>query len=169
MTIFRTIIFLHLLTLSFASCSQTKENKGLPSNTYKFNLDTSNFVVLPFDQKFDWIFSDSYKPANLTDEEILQLDTLIRKCATEMNNSLEEKIREYYSIDFKKYNYKRQYIAVFNNKGEKEIWVNGFCNTWNKRWKEELIFVHDGGNCYFNLKINLSTKNCYQISVNGYA
>jgi hypothetical protein len=125
--------------------------------------------VLPFDQKFDWIFSDSYKPANLTDEEILQLDTLIRKCATEMNNSLEEKIREYYSIDFKKYNYKRQYIAVFNNKGEKEIWVNGFCNTWNKRWKEELIFVHDGGNCYFNLKINLSTKNCYQISVNGYA
>jgi hypothetical protein len=38
----------------------------------------------------------------------------------------------HFIIDLKKY--KRQYIAVTNSKGEKEVWVNCFCNTWRKNW-----------------------------------
>ena len=60
-------------------------------------------------------------------------------------------------------------MAIFNHKGEKEVWINGFCNTWDKNWKTEIILVHDGGNCYFNLKINLTSGECFEISVNGYA
>jgi len=68
-------------------------------------------------------------------------------------------------IDLKKY--KRQYIAVINSKGEKEVWVNCFCDTWKKNWRKELIFVLDGGNCYFNLKINLTKGEYYDLMVNG--
>ncbi len=85
------------------------------------------------------------------------------------NNGLSENLKEHYSLDFEKYKYKFQYVAAINNKGEKEVWINGFCNTQDSRWKEEILLVNDGGNCYFNLKLNLSTKECFQVAVNGYA
>jgi hypothetical protein len=27
------------------------------------------------------------------------------------------------------------------SKGEKEVWVNCFCNTWRKNWQKEFILV----------------------------
>jgi hypothetical protein len=59
---------------------------------------------------------------------------------------------------------------VTNKKGEKEVWVNCFCDTWNSnRWKTEILFVEDGGNCYFNFRINLATKKYHDLGVNGEA
>ena len=78
-------------------------------------------------------------------------------------------LKKYHSIDFQKYKYKFQYVAAINNNCEKEVWVNGFCKTWDTDWKKEILLVHDGGNCYFNLKFNLSTKECFEVAVNGYA
>ena len=56
---------------------------------------------------------------------------------------------------------------MVNNKGEKVIWINCFCNDCNKNWKKEIIIVKDGGDCYFNLKINLMTKKYYDFLING--
>ena len=33
-------------------------------------------------------------------------------------------------------------------------------------WKKYSIFIKDGGNCYFNLKINLATRQYYELRVN---
>lgn len=83
------------------------------------------------------------------------------------NNSL-DKDHKQWSIDLIKFNYRKQLIAVTNKTGEKEVWVNCFCNTWdNDRWKTEMMLVADGGNCYFNFKINLTTKKYYDLGVNG--
>jgi hypothetical protein len=43
-----------------------------------------------------------------------------------------------------------------NSKGEKEVWINCFCRDGERDWRKNLVFVKDGGNCYFNLKVNLS-------------
>jgi hypothetical protein len=56
-----------------------------------------------------------------------------------------------------------------NTKGDKEVWVNCFCRNAVGNWKEELILVQDGGNCYFQLKVNLNTKKYYEFTVNGNA
>ena len=69
-------------------------------------------------------------------------------------------------IDLTKY--KRQIIAVTNDKGEKEVWVNCFCNDANY-WKKEIVQVMDGGKCFFNFKINLTTKKYFDLRVNGEA
>jgi len=76
--------------------------------------------------------------------------------------------REDYLIDMK--NYKRQYVAYLNTKKQKEVWVNCFCsNPDNDEWKSEIVEVRDGGNCYFNLKVNIKQKSYYEFIVNGRA
>jgi hypothetical protein len=71
-------------------------------------------------------------------------------------------------IDLKRY--KRQYIGVTNEKGEKEVWINCFCidpHNPKMNWKKEFVMVKGGGNCYFNLKVNLTTKKYYDFDTNS--
>jgi len=164
-----TFLILFYLGISLTSCSQSNRDKVTIPNTKTIEIDTSSIAVISFDQQGNWPFDNSYKPISLTESEIFEIETLMKACVLDYNKSLEENLKESYSIDFKRYKYKRQYVAVLNNKGEKEIWVNAFCSTWDTRWKNEILLVHDGGNCYFNLKINLTTKKCFEIAVNGYA
>ncbi|NCU36630.1 hypothetical protein EOM75_11540 [Candidatus Falkowbacteria bacterium] len=65
--------------------------------------------------------------------------------------------------------YKRQYVPVINEKGEMEVWVNCFCGNWGINDRTNILIVEDGGNCYFNLKINLTKENYYDLMVNGNA
>jgi len=129
----------------------------------------SSIAVIPFDRSGNWLFNNNYTPVSLTEKEIKEIDTLINISISEHNSSLSKELREFYGIDFKKYKYKRQYVAVINGKGEKEIWINAFCSTMGDKWKKEILLVEDGGNCFFNLKVNLKTKKCFGLSVNGYA
>ena len=75
--------------------------------------------------------------------------------------------KTHYIIDLKRYD--RQFIAVINKKGEKEVWVNCFRWTSSNNWKKKIFRIDDGGNCCFHLKINLSKKSYYNFSVNGTA
>ena len=112
----------------------------------------SSIAVIPFDRSGNWPFNSNYTPASLTEKEVKEIDSLINISISEHNRSLSKELREFYGIDFKKYKYNKQYVAVINGKGEKEI-----------------LLVEDGGNCFFNLKVNLKTKKCFGLSVNGYA
>jgi hypothetical protein len=167
-----------VLTVSLASCGQKRvERKDRVLNSTPLQVDTSVIAVLPFDTAQYWVFKDC-KPAKLTNGDFLKIENLIRDCIDNYNPVQE---RNYNEITAKNPNlkiarndfiinltkYKRQYIAVTNSKGEKEVWINCFCDSWGKKWREELIFVLDGGNCYFNLKINLSHGEYYELMVNG--
>lgn len=60
-------------------------------------------------------------------------------------------------------------MAALNKKGEKEVWINCFCVDVRRDWKKQIVEVYDGGNCFFNLKINLNKSQYYELSVNGEA
>ena len=60
-------------------------------------------------------------------------------------------------------------MPTINSKGEKEVWVNCFCGQWDKSSRTNPVIVMDGGNCFFNLKINLTTGQYYELIVNGEA
>ena len=34
-------------------------------------------------------------------------------------------------------------------------------------WKNKMIDISDGGECYWNIKINLTINNYYELNVNG--
>jgi hypothetical protein len=58
-------------------------------------------------------------------------------------------------------NYKRQYIAFLNVKGERMVWVNFFfipIRDADGDWKHTLVHFKDGGIYFFDLLINISDR-----------
>jgi hypothetical protein len=179
--IVKALIFIILISIS--SCNGTKKTTEIESteNTQtEFKLAESDFVILPFNKDWHWIFKD-VKPTELTQSELIEIENIL-KIAVEENNerqkiNLKKHNEEYPKNKWKETGFeiklkgkKRQYVPVINEKGEKEVWVNFFCDDWESdNWKKDLMLVHDGGNCYFNLKVNLTNKTYSELGINGYA
>ena len=146
------------------------------TNTMK--IDTSKIATISY-KTTDNIFSEA-KATKLSDEDLKVIETLLNNCITE-HNTIQKKQYQKQVIKYPEHqflledfvinieNYKRQYVPVINKKGEKEVWINCFCDSWDIDWKKDVLFVFDGGNCYFNLKINLTNKIYYDLSINGEA
>ncbi|MFI1770261.1 hypothetical protein [Thalassobellus citreus] len=166
-----TFRYLYIIIILFLTIS-CRENKN-----------KSDFVVLKLQTEWNWIYQNA-DPTKLTDLELSNVEKLLQNAVTEYNLGQAENIKErkewfektYPNEDFSKSkpkleiylpNYKRQYIPVINDNGEKEVWVNLFCTTENTNWRNEIVKVYDGGNCYFNLKINLTKNNYFDFFVNG--
>ncbi len=168
------LMSLSILILSlafFTSCISKKENKPSANIIIKpaHSSDTSRYTIIPFDKNMFYIFgkADTVKPATLTEQEIEETESLLTKAIAEYNR---KKVSEYLKID-SFVNYRRQFVPYINQKGEKMVFVNCFCDgfKWNENWRKELVMVDDGGSCFFNVKINLSAKNTYDLYVNGVA
>ena len=166
------LLFIFITQLSYG---QTKKD----TNNI-FTGDTTIAIIhynSLYEQYKTYIFGKS-KEAILTTSEIAEIEVILNKCIDEYNTEkekeLEKQIKENKAIDsdrefsiIKLKKYKRQYIAIINDKGEKEVYLNCFCNSFHPDWKKDLVMVLDGGKCYFNLRINLKSKKNYQFSVNG--
>ncbi len=128
-------------------------------------LDSSNCVILRFHPTSTLAenhFPKGSKNSTLTRNELFQAQQLLEKCIIDLN--IEQKI---YSIDITKY--KCQFFVAVSPKGEKVIWVNCFCRTLDMQWRSKPVYVMDGGQCFFNLMINLSKSRCYNLMINGEA
>lgn len=64
--------------------------------------------------------------------------------------------------------YSCQLVPVINPQGEKQVWVNGFCQA-PPAWRTHLFLVDDGGDCYFNVMLNLTQRKWGELSFNGEA
>jgi len=171
------IIFASVLNIYNISYGQsTVKNTTTTQNEY-IQIDTSIISILQYNTIQDFIFKNC-KSINLSNEDLMTIENILKVCINNYNieqekqfNELNEKHPEYkldknnFIIDLK--NYRRQYFAIENINGEKEVWINCFCGLGNDNWKTKLIMVIDGGNCYFNLKINLTRSTFYELMVNG--
>lgn len=168
------------MPLILLSCKHVKtERISEQANPVVQLVDTSIIAILPHDAQHMFCFENTQQ-ATLSSDDLAILEGLLISCI-EMYNLEQEKLliemssnspthkfdKKDFLIDLAKY--KRQYIAVINSSGEKEVWINCFCSAPTKNWREQLVVVKDGGNCYFNLKVNLTTGQCYDLMVNGYA
>ena len=166
------------LTIFFTSCGQTiNENRSQAKQDKIIKIDTTKITILPFDTTQYLIFKNN-KPADLTKVDLQKIEKILTNWINEYNPVQEKQFIDInkrhpeYKLDKKNFIidltlYKRQYVATINSRGEKEIWVNCFCTTHNKNWKTERIIIKDGGNCYFSLKVNLTTGKYYELLVNG--
>jgi hypothetical protein len=120
-------------------------------------------------------------PSSLSDSDFVTIDEVLSVCIDKYNReqTIEYKkmVKKFPQNDFQLKDfiinlkmYYRQYIVVKNLKGEKEVWVNCFCTVQNMDyWKKQVVFVDDGGNCFFNVRINLSKRTFTDFIVNGEA
>lgn len=64
--------------------------------------------------------------------------------------------------------YRRQYVGILVN-GQRVIFTNFFCTTDDFDWQREIVFVLDGGSCYFEVKYDVETGEFYDLSIHGEA
>ncbi len=162
-------IFTSILILFLSSCLQNKsKGKFDKSNAgQKTEFSRSDFTVIEFDSKWYWIYRNA-TPATLSDDEILLVEKILKTVVEKNNDSRDEKTASRFSIELQ--GYKKQYVPIINQKGENEVWANMFCSDFEAEyWKTEIVNVEDGGNCFWNVKINLTTGEYYELSINGYA
>ncbi len=165
-----------------SSCGETEKTETTAPETPApaSIVDTVDFAVLPSDSTTHLIsgFPKDLKAAELNDSDKRLVDSLMEALVADYNNQLVPKekktgdtsARSISVIHLK--DYKKQYIAVINSRHEKEVWANCFCKAIEKRiefveWKKVPVKVIDGGNCFFNVKLNLAQRKAYEFKVNS--
>jgi hypothetical protein len=179
--IVKALIFIILISIS--SCNgkkYTTEINQTENTQTEFKLAESDYVILPFNSNWHWVFKN-VKPTELTQSELIEIEEILKIAIIENNKDqkigLIEHNKKYPKYQWTETGYelkldrfKRQYVPIINDKGQKEVWINFFCDGFGAdNWKTEIVQVEDGGNCYFNIKINLETKEYYELGINGNA
>ncbi|HMT10961.1 MAG TPA: hypothetical protein PKA39_04995 [Ignavibacteria bacterium] len=141
---------------------QNRNDSGITSNGLK-----SNQVILPMPSSVLWACGKNSKAYDPREDDIKAAEDILRACFTKEASGT-------YNPFFgrKLENYHRQFAGAVLENGDKVIWINCFCYAYidyMRNWKESFILVDDGGNCFFNVKVNLNTGQYYDLMVNGNA
>ena len=162
--------FLLLPLILLISCANSGKITDFDDYHYE-DTEGIDFVILHYEPNDKWVHELLFKnevPADLSEVDLENINKILQVAINHYNTDL-KKSREK-DIDLSKYN--RQYIAVLNENGEKEVYVNCFKNRQvrkDEHWKSDLYIVVDGGSDFFKVKINLTRLFYYDFSVNGYA
>ena len=176
-----SIVASALVLLGSISCNtrteEKIENTAIIPAVEPFSVDTSRIVIINNDSLAYPVFSEA-KPAILNMQDLRIIEESLASQLTAYNRIQEDRYKavceKYPKLTFnishfiiRSDEYRRQYVAVINSEGEKEVWVNCFCSD-DKNWKTAKVDVDDGGNCYFNFKINIQHGKLYEFRVNGF-
>lgn len=183
-----SVLALGLVVLSSCETPGAIESLTVPMGaTVPSATGRADAVVLPFDTSEAWlvenVFPKTFHITSLNSSELNLVDSLMEAFVTGYNLTEAPKKQEAYekghpkdtlkpadfSFDMKAY--KKQYIAAINAKGEKEVWVNCFCKSIEKRieftdWRVLPVRASGGGTCFFNVKLNLSKKTYSDLHIN---
>lgn len=124
-------------------------------------------AVIETGEKMEWVFGKNYKASTPTTAEIELAEELLSQC---FSKQVSGTVNRFSGKKLEDYN--RQFLGGITESGEKVIWVNCFCKKESdilKNWKTQLIIVADGGNCFFNVKINVNKQVYYDLMINGNA
>jgi len=123
-----------------------------------------DFTVFTYSKSFEDIFKSDGKGFNPTESEF----TLIQK---QLNLEIKKKIKLFYKHKNQSEYYK-QCVFMLNKNGEKEVWLQGISKkekSFKDNWQYEMQYVNDGGEYFFELKMNLSTGKVDYFYVHGVA
>ena len=127
------------------------------------------------------ITEDNYKGIVLEKEKLdylpVEVDSLETWIPKENDIRLAEQILSEFIqkdsvLSFPLNEYTRQYFGIIEN-SDKVIYINSFCmeedDSFMEGWKTDFIEVEDGGDCFFQIKVNLEKEDCYEFYINGEA
>lgn len=127
---------------------------------HKTNYTSSDFTFFTYTDNFKNIF-DTGTNTYISKKDIVNIRQLlnlsIREWSTKYNSNIKESL------------YVKQCISIINKKNEIEIWINGVSkeSLFGENWEESYIRVFDGGDDYFQAKINLTRNYIYFFNISG--
>ncbi len=149
------ILLLCFLTL--ASCGKFQGSVSLkPDET-----------IIDAGKDMSWVFGKSYTSRTPESKDIETAETILNVAFEDQKKPTVNRL-----LGRKPDDYFKQFVGITDSNGDKIIWVNCFCkaeeNSFND-WKNKIVFVNDGGNCFFNVKINITKNTYFDLMVNGQA
>ncbi|GEM_PF-715684 len=164
------------------NCGKKERKVSLGENeNLLFKLDSTRFCVFEYNSGYHWIFPENSIKCELTNEDLKIAEQLLNQEIKKFNE--EGEIRSFYlkekfpdrhlnerQFSIKLEEYRRQYIIATSPTGDRILHINLFCGTEGfEFWREEYVSVDDGGNCFFQVLINISKMKLLDLSVNGVA
>ena len=151
-----TILLAFLLQMSFLH----PDNHVVITDESVFESAKTNLYVVPLDATIASLSSDDLK-----DIQLITTDFVDEFNRTKKSKKGKRKSKGVETRDLSEYNY--QLIPYWNKKGEKEIWINALCPNSFPMWKEEVVYVLEAGHCVWRLRVNLNTRQCLAIGIDG--
>lgn len=160
--------------LGLSACVNTDNGKIHNTDQQQIWQDSLKYVIVVRDSAHKISYLNE-APTSIDFDELRLADSLLTNAVESYNvkaNVEYEKAckthtgvdirKEFFLIDLSKY--VKQVVVYTNKAGEKEVWIN--CYRGDDVIKE-IVDVNDGGNSFFNVRINLGKKLVYDFSVNG--
>lgn len=158
------LIFLLLPAIKASAQRVLKSEKASDHST---RIKGNNFEGCIFSDNYIGIFPGGAesKPFTPSIEEVALAEKLLRQAIDTIHFYGHER---FVRNNLRKY--LRQYFGYINSQGERIIEINAL---WKRdededsKWLTGREFVNDGGDHYWQIKINLTNKECFAFSVNG--
>jgi hypothetical protein len=158
---FKTIFLNIVCVLLISSCSGQKDN-----------VIDKKMTIIQDSKYLKYVTGKNFNLWEPSDIDLKKVDEILIKAIDE---------NQFYFYRTKKLseikNSYRQYVCYIDEKGEKIIFINSMCELFTDYdknnnpiifdWRNEMIDVSDGGECYWNIKVNLSTNEYYELKING--
>lgn len=124
--------------------------------------EIKDFAVFTFTKSLQNDFDDSYLPTYCSHSELIKIKKIIIQQLEAKDKIFKnKKVTDYY----------KQCVFAINKKGETEVIIHGInkhSSLQKKYWKYKILNVSDGGNDYFEMKINLNTNLVYYFYPHSY-
>jgi hypothetical protein len=118
-------------------------------------------IRLPFPKQWE-----SFEFDTLSIVELDQVNNIINRCIQE--NQQKKGDATIFGNHIGNHIFYKQVIPFKNDDGEKIIYVNAFCESFaNEDWMVNYKHISGGGTCHFNVYINLSKEEYYDLNCGG--
>ncbi|NCU05587.1 MAG: hypothetical protein GXC73_16575 [Chitinophagaceae bacterium] len=138
----------------------------IPYTCKNYLSDTSNIVILPFSVK-GYHFNKDYIAPILPKIDLCLIEELLIRAINSAYFEIHLNERENWVKEIMT-TYKKQLIFATDKKGHQFVWINCMCKTDGGYWRKNIPMFFDGGACYFSLKLNLTTKEYFDIYISSY-
>lgn len=131
-------------------------------------VDASKLVVLPPGDQVTWRQGLSVSEYPLAQSDIEAAECLLLPQVEAWNKEMAEGGS---GDHIEPSDYFRQYCVMRDGEGHRVVFLNAFCPQAASKalWKQNWVEVDDGGSCYFQSLIDLTTGRVVEFNVNGEA
>jgi len=174
------VLILSIAYIILGSCTNSlKKTSGNEINADSLLREKLRYTVLTDMKEIHEVIDGSkilWKPTSI---QLQTIESIVIQAIGEKNkngyykNLSAEKFRNYY----------KQYVCYIDKNGDSLVYLNAFCVLENLPvidangkasvhkfdWQHQMMFVLDGGDCYWNIVVNLTKRKYLRFSVNGVA
>jgi hypothetical protein len=140
---------------------------GGNQNSCEIRRDLFEGYIFDKDYQLVFMFHDQKSRIDLDDNDIVKAEQILKTKIKIINRFKPNQFSGLPVVDEKLEQYRRQYVGYTNSKDQKIVWIN---LVWNTMYGDDLpvniIRKFDGCSYLWNIKVNLTTKELFDLDVN---